>query len=55
MRDLPVLDASRRCLGFILFQKDKEGNFYVITCRSTRLSGPQTRYSVIELECLAAV
>ena len=49
------VDASRCGLAFILFQKDMEGNFYVITCGSTGLSGPQTRYSVTELECLVAV
>ena len=49
------MDASRIGLGFILFHEDKEGRFFVISCGSTGLSGPQSRYSVTELECLAAV
>ena len=49
------VDASRRGLGYILFQKDKAGRVYVISCGSTGLTETQTRYSVTELECLAAV
>ena len=49
------VDASTKGLGFILLQKDKDGKYHVITCGSTGLSDTQTRYSITELETLAAV
>jgi ribonuclease HI len=48
-------DASRRGLGYILYQIDDEGRYYVISCGSSGLSKAQSNYSIIELELLACV
>ena len=56
--NLPVslfTDASRKGIGFILTQRDKEGALRLITCSSRFLSEAEKNYAVHELECLAIV
>ena len=49
------VDASRlRGLGFILRQQNKDGSWNVVQAGSRFLSDAETRYAMIELECLAA-
>ena len=53
---LPVqllTDASKTGIGFIILQKDQNGNNRLITCGSRFLSAAEKNYAVIELETLA--
>jgi hypothetical protein len=51
-----LTDAARiHGMGFILLQREKDGSPRLITCGSTAMTGPQTRYAVIETEMLALV
>ncbi len=46
-------DASRQGLGFVLQQKTANDTWTLIQAGSRFLTGPETRYAVIELELLA--
>ena len=49
-----LTDASKlNGLGFCLIQREKSGNKRLITCGSCSITPAQSRYAVIELECLA--
>jgi hypothetical protein len=48
-------DACTRSISFILSQLDEDGNEYVVCYGSRKLKDRETRYSTIELECLALV
>ena len=48
-----LTDASRSGLGFALIQLNEDGRKSLVTCGSRSLSDPESRYAVIELECLA--
>ena len=49
------VDASRLFgLGFILKQKDADGNWRMVQAGSRYLSEAESRYAMIELECLGA-
>jgi len=49
------VDASRlHGLGFVLKQKKAEGQWKMIQAGSRFLSAAETRYAMIELECLGA-
>jgi len=49
-------DASRLYgLGYMLLQREKDGSHRLIRCGSRSLQSAETRYSTIELECLAIV
>jgi hypothetical protein len=48
-------DACNRSIGFILSQIDEDGKEYVVSYGSRKLKDRETRYSTIELECLALV
>ena len=47
-------DGSRVGLGFILFQEDRTGKYRVIQAGSRHITPTESRYSVTELELLAA-
>jgi hypothetical protein len=50
------VDASRLIgLGFILRQQQTDGSWIVVQAGSRFLSDAESRYAMIELECLAAV
>ena len=48
-------DASRRGLGYILFQQDSDDKYSIICCGSTGLTVAQEKYLVVELELSDAV
>ena len=49
-----VTDASRlHGLGFALIQTPRTGSDHIIQCGSRSLQSAETRYSTVELECLA--
>ena len=48
-------DASDEGLGALLMQPDNEKTLKIVSCASRKLKGAETRYSVIEKECLAIV
>src|SRR6266568_2508976 len=55
--DLYILqtDASTRATGYILNQRDSEGNERIIACGGRALHKPETRYTITELELLSIV
>ena len=49
-----LTDASRlKGLGYALIQRHPTGSVHLISCGSRSLSGTESRYATIELECLA--
>ena len=50
---LALVDASLMGLGFILFQKDKNGRSSILQAGSTSLKHAQVRWAIPELELLA--
>lgn len=49
-----LTDASRlHGLGFVLIQREDDGQLRLIDCGSCSLTDTQSRYATIELECLA--
>ena len=50
-----LTDASRlHGLGYMLLQKENDSSHRMIRCGSRSLTPAESRYAVIELECLAA-
>ena len=47
-----LVDASLCGLGFILFQKDKNGRLSILKAGSTSLKHAQVRWAILELELL---
>src|SRR6266568_2621827 len=56
-KDLYILhtDASTRATGYILNQKDSDGNERIVACGGRALHKAETKYTITELELLSIV
>ena len=53
LRTVLLTDASRlHGIGFALMQEGEEGKLYLVACGSRSLIPAESRYAIIELECL---